>query len=410
MPSCRKCGAQWPHGYATCPNDGLPLVADHAVSGMAAVAAAPVPISDELPHGFIVGEYAIERKLGEGGMGAVYGARHPLIGKRVAIKVISRDLSASTSAVERFVLEAQAVNQIGNQNIVDIFSFGRLDDGRSYFVMEWLQGESLRERMQRLPLAPSEAIDFLETMVKALMAAHEAGIIHRDLKPDNIFLVAQRGDKPVVKLLDFGLAKLSGPGDTRHERTRTGMVMGTPLYLSPEQARGDKVDGATDIYSLGAVAFEMFVGEVPFNADSAVEIMAQHISRPLTPPTAKRPGLPPAVDELVLGMMAKQAHQRPSLAEIHSRLLALRPMFVGMTGPTANTVYQAATPMHPSGTQPQAWGQQPNPSWQPQPGSATTAPHGQVGQSSHPQPPPPRKSRVALFAILGLVVAGGVAA
>src|SRR5262245_23883709 len=234
MPGCPQCGRQWPDSYQRCPDDGATLIATHAGSAAPELA---YPSDEDLPVGSQAGEYRIEKKIGEGGMGAVYGARHPLIGKRAAVKVIRRELSSSRDAVDRFVLEAQSVNQIGHPNIVDVFGFGRLPDGRSYFIMEWLQGESLRERLLR-PLPLTEALEILEDVAKPLQAAHEAGVVHRDLKPDNVFLASVKGDKPKVKLLDFGLAKLTGADTQRFDRTRTGVVMGTPLYLSPEQAKG----------------------------------------------------------------------------------------------------------------------------------------------------------------------------
>src|SRR6185503_6158639 len=170
MPGCPQCGRQWPNSYQRCPEDGATLIA--TVSGNAAPELA-IPSDEDLPVGSQAGEYRIEKKIGEGGMGSVYGARHPLIGKRAAIKVIRRELSMSREAVDRFVLEAQSVNQIGHPNIVDVFGFGQLPDGRSFFVMEWLQGESLRERLQR-PLQFPDALEILEQIAKALQAAHEA--------------------------------------------------------------------------------------------------------------------------------------------------------------------------------------------------------------------------------------------
>src|SRR5687768_9485570 len=237
MAGCPNCGRQWPDGYQRCPDDGTSLF-PHApsASGSAAPQLSYDP-NEDLPVGSLAGEYRIEKKIGEGGMGSVYGARHPVIGKRAAIKVIRRELSGNPEAVDRFVLEAQSVNQIGHPNIVDVFGFGQLSDGRSFFVMEWLEGESLRDRLHR-PLPFPEALEMLEQIAKALVAAHEAGVVHRNLKPDNVYLHARKGDKPSVKLLDFGLAKLTGATDAnRFDRTRTGMVMGTPLYLSPEQAK-----------------------------------------------------------------------------------------------------------------------------------------------------------------------------
>src|SRR5262245_27538496 len=168
----------------------------------------PVPLATDLTAGNVVGEYTIERKLGDGGMATVYGATHPLIGKKAAIKVMNAQLSLDAGLVERFTLEARAVNAIGHPNIVDVFSFGRLSDGRSYFVMEWLKGETLYDRLweRRLPL--DEAVDILDQVCDALEAAHDKGIVHRDLKPANVFLVPVRGRRDLVKLLDFGVAKL----------------------------------------------------------------------------------------------------------------------------------------------------------------------------------------------------------
>src|SRR6185312_5028383 len=164
-----------------------------------------------LQPGTVVGEYVIERKLGDGGMATVYGATHPLIGKKAAIKVMSPSLSADASAVARFALEARAINAIGHPNLVDVFSFGRLPDGRSYFVMEWLPGETLYEHMwkQHGPLPLDEVINILDQICDALEATHDKGIIHRDLKPANVFLCPVRGRRDVVKLLDFGVAKLA---------------------------------------------------------------------------------------------------------------------------------------------------------------------------------------------------------
>jgi serine/threonine-protein kinase len=306
-----------------CPQDGTSLVVavETAVTNGGAVLA--LDRTDELAPGTRVGEYEILEKIGEGGMGMVYGARHPLIGKRAAIKVIHRHLSANSDSSDRFIREAQAVNQIGHPNIVDVFSFGELADGRRFFVMEWLKGEPLATRLERaMPL--DETIEVLVAIAKALEAAHDAGVLHRDLKPDNVFLQERKGEKPVVKLLDFGLAKLSGGPDEQLDTTRTGAVMGTPLYISPEQAKGEKVDYATDVYSLGAMAYQMFAGEVPFRADSAVETMAMHISQPPIRLREKAPSVPVELDQLVHDMLAKDPRTRPSVATVREQLGSIR--------------------------------------------------------------------------------------
>jgi serine/threonine-protein kinase len=278
--------------------------------------------STDLQAGFIVGEYKIENKIGEGGMGAVYSAIHPMIGKHAAIKVISSALGTDQSAVGRFVQEARSVNQIGHPNIVDVFSFGELPDGRNYFVMEYLQGKSLAQRIDAGAMPLGEAIEILDQVCDALEAAHEKQIVHRDLKPDNVYLAAVRGNRTLVKLLDFGIAKLSvadGPGGQGGiAKTRTGMIMGTPGYISPEQARGKNVDHRTDIYALGAMAFEIVTGRLPFVADNAMDIVLAHMVQP--PPRASTlwAEIPAALDDLLYKMLDKDPNNRPTLSEVRA--------------------------------------------------------------------------------------------
>jgi serine/threonine-protein kinase len=280
----------------------------------------------DLEPGTIVGDYRIESKVGEGGMGAVYSAVHPLIGKRAAIKVMTPALSVDAVAVDRFVFEARAVNQIGHPRIVDVFAFGRLPDGRSYCVMEWLDGQTLATCLNgaRLPLA--RAVDILLQVCEALDAAHTKGVIHRDLKPENIFLQTQ-GRRATVKLLDFGVAKLadaSEPTDAGGTRkTKQGHVVGTPLYMSPEQASSKSVDQRTDIYALGVTAYEMILGRPPFNCDNATDVMHMHMHDPPPPPSNFWPEIPATVEDLLLKMLAKAPPDRPTLGEVVACLNAV---------------------------------------------------------------------------------------
>jgi serine/threonine-protein kinase len=269
----------------------------------------------------MVGEYRIEGVLGQGGMGRVYAAIHPVIGKRAAVKVLHPALSVEQEAVDRFVQEARAVNQIGHPNIVDIFAFGALPDGRCYFVMEQLRGESLGKRLEHASMPLLDALRVLDTIGVALEAAHRKGIIHRDLKPDNVFLVEVEGAEPQVKLLDFGIAKLVG-GDVPLQRTRTGNVMGTPAYISPEQARGQGVDHRTDIYAFGAVAFEMLTGRWPFPATNAADMIAKHLFE--APPSAAEinPDLDGELEHLLKSLLAKDANDRPTLEQARQQLRA----------------------------------------------------------------------------------------
>jgi eukaryotic-like serine/threonine-protein kinase len=293
-------------------------------------------IDSELQPGTSVGEYTIESKLGQGGMASVYAGVQPVIGKKVAVKVMSRQLCLDPVQVERFVQEARAVNQIGHPNIVDVFAFGALPDGRSYFVMEWLQGETLAARLRRGLMSIPEAVALLFQICDGLAAAHDKGIVHRDLKPENIFLVPVRNRRMLVKVLDFGIAKLLGRRDARIDRTAEGSTPGTPGYMSPEQARGKDVDHRSDIYALGVTAFEMLCGRLPFVGAAAVDVLYQHIHAVPPAPSTLRPDLPLQLERLILQMLEKRADRRPTIPVIEERLAELRDgvlMALGDTGP-----------------------------------------------------------------------------
>ena len=272
-------------------------------------------VDPDLEPGQVVGEYTIESKLGQGGFGAVFKATHPLIGKVVAIKVLARKFSVDPEMVERFVAEARAVNQIRHRSIIDIFSFGQLDDGRHYYVMEYLEGETLDALLEargKLPLG--EALPILRSVARALDAAHAKGIAHRDLKPENIFL-AQTDDGPFPKLLDFGIAKLMGNDDSK-SKTRTGIPMGTPYYMSPEQCRGKNVDHRTDFYAFGVVAYQLLTGVHPIDGDDYMTIMMRQLNDMPEPPSTHSPMLPPGVDEIVIRLMEKDPADRPEKLSI----------------------------------------------------------------------------------------------
>ncbi|MBA3538391.1 MAG: serine/threonine protein kinase [Deltaproteobacteria bacterium] len=279
------------------------------------IIAAPGYADFELRPGAMLGEYRIEGKAGEGGMGVVYAALHPMIGKRAAIKVLRKELCEDPYTVERFIDEARVVNQIGHPNIVDIFAFGEMPNGRSYFVMEWLKGETLRARIARQPLTLVEVCTILRPLARALQAAHDKGVIHRDLKPDNIFLGEADDDVIPVKLLDFGIAKLART-EPRLERTATGTMVGTPMYIAPEQARGHEIDHRADVYSLGAIAFELLTHRTPFLADNAMEMVAKHLLE--APPTvgSVNPNVPAALDRIVSAMLHKEVSARPTLGAL----------------------------------------------------------------------------------------------
>lgn len=265
-----------------------------------------------LEAGYTVGEYVIEGQIGEGGFGSVFKASHPLIGKVVAIKVLHRRYSAQPDMVSRFIAEARAVNQIRHRHIIDIFAFGQIEDGRHYYIMEYLDGLSLEEyilRRGRMDLG--EAIPILRALARALDATHAKGIAHRDLKPDNVFMVADGEGGFEPRLLDFGIAKLLYEDAAQEHKTRTGAPMGTPQYMSPEQCRGRDVDHRTDIYGFGIMAYRMLTGTLPFDGGDYMDILLAQISEEPAAPSSLVPSLPPAVDSVIGWMLRKEPGERP---------------------------------------------------------------------------------------------------
>ncbi len=302
MATCPSCRAHYPEGTHACAVDGDGLLPDAAFSAADA----------ELEAGRLVGEYRIEGKLGSGGFGTVYRAVHPLIGKTAAVKLLARQYSSNPQMVARFIAEARAVNQIRHRHIIDIFSFGSLDDGRQYFVMELLEGMTLDAFLkERKTLTPEEAIPILRAVARALDAAHARGIAHRDLKPENVFLAMQDGEI-FPKLLDFGIAKLLGEAATASGlKTNTGTPIGTPHYMSPEQCRGRDIDHRTDIYSFGVMAFELLTGRLPFPGADVMEILMKQVSARPPPMSKINRELAPALDAPVLAMLEKEPERRP---------------------------------------------------------------------------------------------------
>jgi serine/threonine-protein kinase len=270
----------------------------------------------ELQAGAEIAGYVIDAKIGQGGMGKVYGAHHPRIGKRVAIKVLERSACNDAQAVARFEQEARLVNEIRHPNIVDVFQFGELPDKRSFFVMEWLTGDTLSARIQESALETREAIEILDAICDALEAAHEHGVVHRDLKSDNVFLATSRG-KRTVKLLDFGIAKLAGRNDLSSiGKTASGMIVGTPGYMAPEQARGQTVGPRTDVYQLGVLTYKMLTGRLPFDAENPFDLIVEQLKTPPPSPKKLAPKTPDVLARLTVRMMAKAADDRPSVAEV----------------------------------------------------------------------------------------------
>jgi serine/threonine-protein kinase len=263
--------------------------------------------------------YTIKRKLAEGGMGVVFEGEHRKIGRRGAIKVLKLELCRSEEVIERFHQEARAVNAIRHENIVDIYDFGRDPQGRVFFVMEYLEGEPLSARIHRGALPWAEAFPLLEQTLRALKAAHDKGFVHRDLKPDNIWLQYVDG-RVQVKLLDFGIAKLVGSESPKEKLTRTGSVIGTPHYMSPEQINGSRtVDHRTDIYAMGVIMYELFAGITPFVGDTLQAIMTGHLFKepPRLADVPANLGVPAPIAEIVDRMLVKDAADRyESVADV----------------------------------------------------------------------------------------------
>jgi serine/threonine-protein kinase len=289
--------------------------------------------------GVQLGSYRILSLIGEGGMGRVYQAEHVKLGRKVALKLLRAEYSVKRDAVARFFQEARAVNQIGHENIVDITDFVELDGGETYIIMELLQGEDLADIQRKCdqPMPLHRAMQISLQVCDALEAAHKAGIVHRDLKPDNIFIVNEGNKRDFVKLLDFGVAKLLGVEDSRDGwKTAAGSVIGTPAYMSPEQASGIPVDHRSDMYSLGAILYELFTGHPVFRAKSFGEFVVKHMNHDPIPPRelADAPSIPAALEAVILRCLEKDPAARyQSVAELREDLARATATVETVVGP-----------------------------------------------------------------------------
>ena len=287
--------------------------------------------------------YQVVSLLGEGGMGAVFLAEHSFMGRKAAIKVLHQDHARDRDLVERFMNEARAANAIGHPNIIDIIDVGQLPSGIPYLMMEFLDGESLANRIAReRPLPIAEALEVAVQVAAGLVAAHDKGIVHRDLKPDNVFLVPERGSLAGrIKVLDFGIAKLRGDLSAGGAKTKSGSILGTPPYMSPEQCRGisDDVDHRTDIYALGIILYEMLTGSPPFTSPGWGDIVHMHIATPPRPPREHNPAIPVELEGVVLKALAKRADDRwPSMGAFEEALRALAPAAAALGRHGAGTI------------------------------------------------------------------------
>jgi serine/threonine protein kinase len=318
--------------------DGPPASGSHSSAGQQA----PSLVGQVLD-----GRYRIVRKLGEGGMGEVFAAEHVHIEKRFAIKLLRPEIVSNPEAVSRFRQEARSASSIGHRNIIAIEDFGQLGDGRIYMCMELLNGAALNDMITQ-PIGVDRLLNIMIQTGHGLAAAHAKGIIHRDMKPENVFVTVGPGGDDIPKLLDFGIAKVAG-NDGQNNLTRTGTIFGTPFYMAPEQALGNPVDARTDVYAVGVIMYECFAGSLPFQGDSFMGILTQHITMDPEPVAqrAARAGrqLPVGLADVITRCMQKNpAHRFATMDDLVNALIQI---YRGIVGPGMST-YMEAFPVMPS--------------------------------------------------------------
>ena len=283
---------------------------------------------DPMVGKMLSGIYKVERKIGEGGMGTVYRAKHIHLDKGFAIKVLAPHIAADRQAIERLKQEAQAASSIDHHNIVDVVNMDTSSDGNVFIVMELLNGKNLADLIEKGPMPLARALHITYQVCSALHAAHEAGIVHRDLKPENVFVV-RKGGGDFVKVLDFGISKVKSAEAEQVRMTKTGQLVGTPLYMSPEQARGETdVDRRVDVYAMAVMLYEMLTGEPPFDGNNYFQLLWKHGNEEPLPPTERTPDvqIPATVEAAIMrGLTKERAERFQTMDEFQEALTAAAP-------------------------------------------------------------------------------------
>lgn len=361
-------------------------------------------MSDSLPpvHGLVAGKYQILGLIGRGGMGSVWEGRHQSLGTRVAIKFIDPEYAESEEACARFVTEARAAATIQSKHAIQIFDHGVTEDGRAYMVMELLVGEPLDKRIERVGTLPlRETARIISHVCRALQRAHDAGIIHRDLKPENIFLVrSPDDDDEIAKVLDFGIAKIKGPPGEQglSSSTKTGAVLGTPYYMSPEQARGLRnIDHRSDLWALGVIAHKCVTGVLPFEGESVGDLLVKICTSPLPTPSVTMPGLPPTFDAWFYRALEREPAGRFGSALELSEALAFAAGLSTRQSPISSQEGSVATTGRARATASSAIGS----------GATPLAAAGVTSAPFTASTQPAKSSRGVLLGILAAAVVGG---
>ena len=349
------------------------------------------------PGDILLGKYRVERVLGKGGMGVVVAARHVDLGQMFAIKFLLPTMVGHQESVERFVREARAASRLESEHVAHVHDVGRMENGAPYMVMEFLDGCDLKALLtKRGPLPVEEAVSFVHQVCDAIAEAHELGIIHRDLKPANLFLVNRRNKKEIVKVLDFGISKHTGPEEV--DLTNTNASFGSPLYMSPEQmARTKTVDGRTDIWALGTILYELLAGISPFKAATMTEVVARVLQEDPIPLRNIRQDIPPGLEAVVARCLQKRRDER--FSSVREVAAALEPFgALPMRGPMSSTVMMdkpaVVAPVVPDDrTVPL-----------PQPTAPAAVMTGASWGNTRPETVPAGRSKSALVAAIGLVV------